>query len=266
MSADPKPLTRPDPAFGRPVRRPILTLALASVLALATACGGSSPSASQATPSPSAPSPAFELAVLPELFVGRSVAGTRVILLVTVSGSATDGPVDLTATGTGAAITVEPARLTPGVVGEVTVVPDPVADLANLDIVVVGTRGEVRREVTRTLEVVAAAEFPREPADAHLARFTSWLAANRPALGITPETAWAWSPGSWVLIVHHHAYLSADWELELSWHEMIPPSDWVRINLRHRWTETAPSLAFEITSAQAGGDPIEIEPESAVWR
>lgn len=264
MSTSPKSVSRSVPA-ARPAARPAYSLVILAA-ALLIGCGGASPTTSPPAPSPSAASAEFDLAVLPELFVGRSVAGTRVILLVTISGSADDGPVDVSATGTGATITVEPARLSPGVVGEVTVVPDPVGDLANLDVVIVATRGDVRREVSRTLEVAEAAEFPRAPADAHLARFTPWLAANRPDLGITPETDWAWSPGSWVLIVHHHAYLSADWELELSWHEMIPPSDWVRINLRRRWAETKPSLAFEITSAQAGGDPIEIEPEPGIWR
>jgi hypothetical protein len=46
---------------------------------------------------------------------------------------------------------------------------------------------------------------------------------------------------------------------------MTPPDDWARIYLRHRWTETEPSMAFELTSFEGGGEPAETTPEG-IWR
>jgi hypothetical protein len=36
---------------------------------------------------------------------------------------------------------------------------------------------------------------------------------------------WEGLPGTWVLIVEHYLFFSTDWELDLSWHVMIPPDD-----------------------------------------
>ena len=85
-------------------------------------------------------------------------------------------------------------------------------------------------------------------------------------LGISEGTVWQGTPGSWVLIVTHYVFISADWEVDLAWHVMTPPNDWIRIQLRHRWTETAPSVAFEIPSAAGTASPREIAPDEAVWR
>jgi len=51
---------------------------------------------------------------------------------------------------------------------------------------------------------------------------------------------------------------------------MIPPHDWARIYLRHRFTEVGPSYAFEISSLDAKEEPHTIDLEDAfaesVWR
>jgi hypothetical protein len=157
----------------------------------------------------------------------------------------------------------------PGVVGEVTIVPEPVAEGSEpveVDVAITGSRGGVERAVKVTLAVVPGTdELGAEAAD-HLGPFVEWLAGNRPELGIDPETSWQSTPGSWVLVVNHYAFFSEDWELELSWHVMVPPADWARIALRHRWTEVKPSLAFEISSFTERTQPREIPPPDHVWR
>jgi hypothetical protein len=47
----------------------------------------------------------------------------------------------------------------------------------------------------------------------------------------------------------------------MMWHVMIPPHDWARIHLRHRFTDTQYTLAFEISSLQGGDEPQEIDPQ-----
>jgi len=261
MTTLPNPSTR--------IRRlavPGLALILLSACTTAPSPTAAPPSVN---PSPSSQPSAgvdFTLSVLPELFVGKAIGGQRVLLLVTVSGAPADGPVDVSASAAGAVAMVAPARLSPGTVGEVTVIPAPVTAEQELVVTITATRGGVERTAERTVGM-----FPGEDSDAgtaaeHLARFIPWLAANQPELGITAATSWQGTPGGWVLVVTHYQYLSTDWELDIAWHNMIPPDDWVRINLRHRGTESAPSVAFEVSSASANSTPREIPPEPAVWR
>lgn len=235
----------------------VLPTALAVLLA--AGCAGAS-----GTPSPSGP--AFELEVLPAQLVGRAIGGQWVVFLVTVTGLPADGTVAISAEAGGEPAEVEPADLEPGTVGEVTVVPAPVTGERDLAITITATRGGVTRTAGRTIPVVEGEDFEAATAAAHLARFTGWLGAHRPELGITAATAWEGTPGSWVLVVTHYVFTSEDWELDMAWHVMTPPDDWIRINLRRRWSETAPSVAFEIPSAAGTAPPREIEPDPEVWR
>jgi hypothetical protein len=198
--------------------------------------------------------------------VGRTIGGQRVVYLVMISGPRSEGPVALSAVAGGASVTIEPQPLLPGVVGEITVAPEAVTEDVDLEIAITGSRDGVSRTVQRTLGMSPGEDGLRAEAEAHLAGFATWLATNRPELGIDEVTRWEATPGSWVLIVDHYLFFSEAWELELSWHVMIPPDDWSRISLRHRWTETKPSLAFEISSVAGGLEPHEIEPPDAVWR
>jgi hypothetical protein len=242
--------------------------ALVAVASLLAACGGGgSPSSMPASASPSAAVP-FNLGVVPGASVGRTVGGQKVVFLVTASGAVTDGAVEIAATAPNATVSVEPQPLPPGVVGEVTVVPQAVqtADEVPLEVTISASRGGITREERRTLTMVAGEDSLATEAKAQLAPFIAWLATERPDLGITAQTSWEGSVGSWVLIVSHYQYLSDDWELGLSWHVMVPPDDWARIYLRHRWTEAKPSLAFEISSVAGATQPHAIDPPEAVWR
>jgi len=91
-------------------------------------------------------------------------------------------------------------------------------------------------------------------------KFIPWLAANYPEFGITSETEWT---GTVVnpnfLVVMHYIFFSEDWEMYVEWHVTIPPDDYARIYLRHRFTEARPSYAFEISSVEAQEEPHAIE-------
>lgn len=47
--------------------------------------------------------------------------------------------------------------------------------------------------------------------------------------------------------------------MHVEWHIMAAPDDWARIDLRHRFTESAPSYAFEISSPSGDTEPKAIE-------
>lgn len=258
----------PRPRAARPVGpMAAMSMVLATALVLA-GCGGGdggSPGAATPSPIPSASAAAFTLEVLPAQFVGMTIGGQRVVFLITVSGTEADGAAEIAATAEGAIITIEPQPLMPGVVGEVSLVPASVTAESQLTVTITAARGGVEQSQERTLTMMPGDETPAEDAALHLAPFVSWLATSHPELGITPQTAWDASRGSWVLIVEHYQYISEDWELGLAWHVMIPPDDWARIYLRHRWTESEPSLAFEISSFAGGTQPIEI-PAEGIWR
>lgn len=97
--------------------------------------------------------------------------------------------------------------------------------------------------------------------------FVAFLALNCPSLQIDENTNWQgfWS-GIQIIIVQHYLFKSNNWEMELSWHAMIPPYDWVKIYLRKR-CEVAPSLAFTIDSwSNASHVIVEIEPPNQIYR
>ena len=98
--------------------------------------------------------------------------------------------------------------------------------------------------------------------------FVPLLADAHPELGITAETDWTGTIVSpHILVVTHYLYFSDEWEMHLFWHVMIPPHDWARLELRRRYAQTVPSLAFEIPSRSS--DPLQfvsVEPSDTLWR
>jgi hypothetical protein len=234
------------------------------------ACIAGSPSVAPTVPPQSAhPSPTatdFRLDVMPAMSIGRTIGGQRVTFLVTVTGDRGDGPVGLTVVADDAAISIEPQPLPPGVVGEVSVTPDPVVTEADLAVTITASRAGIERQERRTLHVTPGEDTLLAEATTHLSQFTGWLMDEQPQLGIGPGTVWEGTPGSWVLVVNHYLFFSEDWEIGLAWHVMIPPDDWSMIYLRHRWTEAHPSLAFEIPSVAGAMEPREIDPPDDVWR
>jgi hypothetical protein len=125
----------------------------------------------------------------------------------------------------------------------------------------------VTDEKVASFEVTEGEDDRQEYATGLLYKFVSWLAANHPELGITADTTWNGTMVSPVwLVVSHYLFFSEEWELHIEWHIMVPPYDWAKIDLRHRFDALAPSYAFEIPSLDANSEPVAIEVPEAVWR
>jgi hypothetical protein len=125
----------------------------------------------------------------------------------------------------------------------------------------------VTDEKVASFEVAEGEDDRQEYATELLDKFVFWLAANHPELGITVDTVWNGTMVSPVwLVVSHYLFFSEEWELHIEWHIMVPPYDWAKIDLRHRFDELAPSYAFEISSVDANSEPVAIEVPETVWR
>lgn len=220
----------------------------------------------------------FALEVAPTA-VGDGLPGQRCVLLATVTN---DGeglwaqiPVEITASAPGATVTVENGSIRPGEVAEVTVISESSAGETNPDggwdfvATIRATRGSLQR-VAEVPITVTSNESDLVGPDATAVRdlFIPWLAENRPDLGITDQTDWTGTIVTpHILVVTHYLFYSAEWEMHVFWHVMIPPYDWGRIELRRRFEEVLPSVAFEIPSRSAAPIEVrEIEPEGQLWR
>jgi hypothetical protein len=197
----------------------------------------------------------------------RAIGGQRYVFLVRLHDSAgCPRFVRLSATAPGARVFIERRWLGCGGVAEVTVVPAAVDEEKDLRVVIRATRGGVTTAVVRTIPVIPGEDLEAAEAMRHLKLFLPWLAAKHPELGITPATRWRGTSITHLLVVTHYMFVSDEWEIVLSWHNMIPPHDWTRIELRHRWTEAWPSRAFEIPSISGGDKPHEIAPSDTITR
>lgn len=97
--------------------------------------------------------------------------------------------------------------------------------------------------------------------------FISYLSVNKTTYQIDESTSWEgiWS-GIEILIVQHYLFKSDQWEMEVSWHVMVTPHDWVKIYLRKRF-ELNPIWAGMIESWSSGNYTIlDIEPPEEVYR
>ncbi len=217
----------------------------------------------------------FSMQVIPE-HIEDAIAGQSCVFLVSVAdegeGSGKGEVVSISATAPGSVVTVNPQAITPGQVAEVTVIPVEASAGGTLTVTVDGERNGLKQTETVTLVVK---EKPPGPGPAIYAarfrdRFIPWLAANHPQFGITSETEWTGTivrPTSYE--VSFYLFFSEDWEMGVTWHVTIPPADYLRIYLRHRFTEAAPSYAFEISSWSAQEEPYApyaIDPPESAWR
>jgi len=195
-----------------------------------------------------------------------AIPNQKCIFLVTIEANQTSQgskAVAISASSTDCQISIFPQTITSGEVAEVMVVPSEADVGKNVTVTIAGERDGLKQTETVTFEVLV--EEGREetlgPEAVNMRNnFTQWLSTNHPELGITSETAWIGTVvNPRVLVVMHYMFLSEDWELYGTWHVMIPPYDWTRIYLRHRYNQTAPSYAFEISSIQEHAQPQAIE-------
>jgi hypothetical protein len=264
------------------MRTPALLL-LAVVVTAACATGSTATPTPTPTPADSvtpAPTPtgtpvpsaaAFTLDVFPPESppeVRTAIPGEGVCFLVVVTdAAASSDPVTITASAAGATIrSVEPASLPAGVIGEVWVVPDATTAETVAHVTITATRGVATQAVERSLPVFPMIDERAADAGPHFDRWVAWLIAEHPELGISTQTEWQPEFVSILLVVSHYAYWSPDWEVAVLWHNMIAPYDWTEIQLRHRWTESAPSLAFRIDSISNGTAPHAVDPPEVVVR
>ena len=216
----------------------------------------------------------FSIHVTPE-FIGDSYPGQKCIFLVNIEdeggGRGKGEAVSISVLAREASVTVEHQEIYEGQVTEVIVKPAEANANSNLTITFVGERQRLEETDTSTIwvgEAIGLGPNGAEDPMAELAtgiqdKFIPWLAEHHPEFDITEETGW-----TNILIRPHHMvvmyylFLSDEWEMGLTWHVMIPPHDWARIYLRHRYNETSPSYAFELSSYTM--EEYEIKPVSLV--
>jgi len=220
---------------------------------------------------------AFHINVIPETpeqingdpVFKYSIAGQYFVFLVTITDEAEECelPVTISATAPGAEVVIYHGDIIQGEVAEVVVIPAPASVRQIIEVTITGTRGSVTDEKVASFEVAEGEDDRQEYATELLDKFVSWLATNHPELGITVDTVWNGTMVSPVwLVVSHYLFFSEEWELHIDWHIMVPPYDWARIDLRHRFDELEPSYAFEISSVDATSEPVAVEVPETVWR
>lgn len=246
-----------------------LIVGLLITLPMLAACDGEpTDTTTRTTPVP------FYIDVIPVL-MEDTIVGQSCVFLVTVTNEeevdSESGLVYISANATGATVTVGPREIAQGYVSEVVVIPDETSIGETLTVTVEGERDGLKETDTATLIVQ---ERPTTIGELALKaielrdRFTPWLAENHPDLNITEETEWV---GAVVYpttqdTIRYYLFFSEDWEMGIRWQAAEGAEDWVRIYLRMRTVELAPSEAFEISSVSAYEEPHAIAPPKAVWR
>jgi len=240
----------------------VVIIALGAIAALGPACGEADGNT------------AFHINVIPEERTEDqdpfySIAGQHFVFLVTITneGEESELPVTISATAPGAEVVIYHQDIFEGEVAEVVVIPAQASIGTTVEVTVTGNRGSASDEKTVSFEVAEGEDDRQEYAGELLDKFVPWLAENHPELGITEDTAWNGTMVSPVwLVVSHYLFFSEEWEAHIYWHVMIPPYDWAKIDLRHRFDELSPSYAFEISSLDAASEPVPIEVPETVWR
>jgi hypothetical protein len=240
-------------------------IALVAITALGPACGEANENS------------AFHINVIPDTpenidgvdIFKLSIPGQHFVFLATITneGEESELPVTISAAAPGAEVVIYHENIFEGEVAEVVVIPAPASIGAIIEVTITGVRGSATDEKVVSFEVAEGEDDRQEYAGELLDKFVSWLATNHPELGITEDTVWDGTTVSPIwLVVSHYLFFSDEWEAHIEWHVMIPPYDWAKIDLRHRFDELAPSYAFEISSLDAGSEPIAIEVPETVWR
>jgi len=220
------------------------------------------------------PTPNFHINVIPEQpkedqDPKYSIAGQHFVFLVTITDEGQEGqlPVRISATAPGAEVVIYFEDIFEGQVAEVVVIPAQASIGKTIKVTITGTQGSSTNKKVISFEVAEDEDYRQEDAEALLDRFVSWLATNHSELGITDDTVWDGTMVSPVwLVVSHYLFFSEEWELHIEWHIMMPPDDWAKIDLRHRFDELEPSYAFKISSVNATSEPVAIEVPETAWR
>lgn len=198
-----------------------------------------------------------------------SIPNQKCLFLISINESNSQNAnlkaISLSATSPDCQITISPQSITAGQVAELIVIPPENSVGTNIKVTIQGERDGLTQTKTVMFEVIADEEREEtlSPTAIQLRdKFTQWLSVSHPELGIKNTTTWSGTiVNPMVLVVMHYMFLSEEWEMYLTWHIMIPPYDWAKIYLRHRFNATSPSFAFEISSLQGQTQPTPIEVE-----
>jgi hypothetical protein len=182
-------------------------------------------------------------------------------------GQVSQAPVSISAAAPGSEVIIYQQDIVDGQVAEVVVIPAQESIGKTIQVTITGNRADLSDEKVVSFAVAEGEDDRQEYATQLLDKFVAWLEANHPEIGITEDTGWTGTMVSPVwLIVSHYLFFSDEWEAHVEWHVMIPPHDWAKIDLRHRFDQLAPSYAFEISSLDADNEPVLIDPPESAWR
>ena len=211
----------------------------------------------------------LKIEVLPETLNGFSIAGQRIVYLVSILKGAADNAAaaEISAEADNADITVEHKTIKAGEVAEVIVIPNANSVGKSVNLTITAKLGSSSDTKKITFDVIEGEDDRKEYATELRDKFVAWLEVNHPELGITKETEWTGTMVSpqW-LVVSHYLFFSDEWEMHVEWHIMIAPDDWAKIDLRKRFSESKPSSAFEISSREGNTTPKSIEVPELIWR
>jgi len=212
---------------------------------------------------------AFQIIVEPEQLKGFAIAGQRCVFLVTLAEDAQigDKAVVISAAASNAEVIVEHKQIVKGQVSEITVIPAETSIGKTIDVIFTGSMGEGNVQKAVSFEVIEGEDDRKAYAVELRDRFVAWLAKAHPEFKLNSSTKWTGTMVSpqW-LVVSHYLFFSDEWEMHVEWHIMIPPSDWARIDLRHRFDATRPAYAFEISSREGKSEPKPIDVPETIWR
>ena len=145
----------------------------------------------------------------------------------------------------------------------------PTSEHLNLDIEVKLTVqfGDLKVSDTAIIRVVNWTLDDSDYAETIIEPFVSYFSQNKPDFQINENTTWEGiSSGIEILIVEHFLFKSDLWELEVSWHVMIAPYDWVSVYLRQR-SDFTPIWGGKIESWSNGNHTIvEVNQPTEVYR
>ena len=166
-------------------------------------------------------------------------------------------PVEISVAVPGSSTELENSLISEGQVAEISIIPSETVENSELMVTVRGIRGSYEASNTSLIhvgEVMGGGRNGEEDPLGELAtdiqgKFIAWLSENHPELGITSEVDWVGvNVRPKFMVVMYYLFISDEWEMGMTWHVMIPPYDWSRIYLRRRFTETTPTMAFELSS------------------
>ena len=137
----------------------------------------------------------------------------------------------------------------------------------NIEISLSICSGDLTASDTSLITIVNWTLTDSSYAETLLEPFISYLSQEKLDFQINETTTWEGiCSGIEILIVQHYLFKSEFWEIEVSWHVMIAPHDWVKIYLRRR-SDFSPIWSGTIESWSSGNHTIlETVPPETIYR